>query len=38
MSASGQDLHKADPANDDLFEKCGDPEELAEFEAATADE
>ena len=30
--AAGQELHKADPAEDDLLYKCGDPEELAELE------
>ena len=34
----GQELHKADPANDDLFQKCGDPAELAEYEAAVGDD
>jgi len=31
-NAPGQELHKADPAEDDLLYKCGDPEELAELE------
>ena len=32
MQPAGQELHKADPAEDDLLYKCGDPDEVAELE------